>query len=97
MMAKLMSGPTYYAWLELVVAARTDEELRGHVRSVNERFDRDMEALHAEISEGRGGGNLVATQFALATLQGLAVSGIYEDPARLDPVRDLLRKLSGIL
>ena len=31
-------GPTFYAWLELVVASRTDSTLRNTVRAASERF-----------------------------------------------------------
>jgi AcrR family transcriptional regulator len=32
------TGDTFYAWLELVVAARTDQDLRGHLAGVDERL-----------------------------------------------------------
>ncbi len=34
----LYSGPTVHAWMELVIAARTDLGLREHLRAVDQRF-----------------------------------------------------------
>lgn len=35
---QLYSGPTLHAWMELLIAARTDEVLREQLRAVDERF-----------------------------------------------------------
>src|SRR4051812_33469748 len=35
---QMLSGPTFYAWLELVVAARTDAVLRRSISGVADRF-----------------------------------------------------------
>jgi AcrR family transcriptional regulator len=43
-----MSGPLYRAWLELAVASRTEEFLRGSVRKVNEQ----LMAYVSEFCEG---------------------------------------------
>ncbi len=40
----MVSGPTFHAWLELAVAARTDPELRARRGSVGRRFMRDGRA-----------------------------------------------------
>lgn len=90
----VMNGPTYHAWLDLVAASRTDEALRARVKEVNERFDESVMEIHRERFPGRG--SFVATQFAFAVLQGLAVSSIYEDPEHLAPVRELLLKLAAL-
>lgn len=39
----MFKGPTFYAWLELVVASRTDPALNDAVRAASERFGRGFE------------------------------------------------------
>lgn len=79
--------PTFYAWLELLVAARTDAELRGHVTAVQRRmqgvFEEGFAALFPEgvpplrlhdgsdLLEGQG-----SMHFLLAVLNWLAVDRI---------------------
>jgi AcrR family transcriptional regulator len=46
---KEINGPTYYAWLELVVAARTDPALRKKVSPVAERWTESVDATFREI------------------------------------------------
>jgi AcrR family transcriptional regulator len=45
-------GPAHYAWLELVVASRTDEVLRERVRAVAQRFDGLVQEVFAEAFPG---------------------------------------------
>ena len=42
-------GPTYYAWLELVVAARTDEDLRTVLAKIDARLVAGAEAICKEF------------------------------------------------
>jgi AcrR family transcriptional regulator len=46
---RFFKGPTFYAWLELVVASRTDEKLREPVRSASERLIERVQRGFAEI------------------------------------------------
>jgi AcrR family transcriptional regulator len=75
----MVNGKTFYAWLELLVAARTDSELKKRVAAIAERFDREGQrmfrelfALDAKTSELV----LVACTLALATMEGLAAAKI---------------------
>src|SRR4051812_14619822 len=45
----IVSGRTFFAWLELVVAARTDEELRGAMQSFSERTTRNIQRTWVEL------------------------------------------------
>src|SRR5262249_1164015 len=38
----MVSGPTFYAWLELAVAARTDPELAESVETMTQRFSHEI-------------------------------------------------------
>lgn len=42
-------GPTFYAWLELVVAGRTDPNLRQAVRAISQRFFESVEHFFFEL------------------------------------------------
>lgn len=97
----LVRGPTYHAWLELVVAARTDPELMERIRLIDSRFDRGaadlregfyppMEAKDADIYR-------VALRFTFATLNGLSLVGIHEDHENLQPVVEALKQLAGLV
>ncbi|HCP47270.1 MAG TPA: hypothetical protein DIU15_14610, partial [Deltaproteobacteria bacterium] len=92
-------GDTYYAWLELVVAARTDAVLRAKIHEVNTRFDQDAAGLYEELFPGveqRPEGGSLSLSFAFATLGGLAVSAIHEDPERVRRIVDVLKRLSAM-
>ncbi|MCP4869745.1 MAG: TetR family transcriptional regulator [Proteobacteria bacterium] len=97
----LVRGPTYHAWLELVVAARTDPELMERIRTIDARFDKNaaelregffppMEVKDAKIYR-------VALRFTFATLNGLSLVGIHEDHEDLQPVVNALKQLAGLV
>ncbi len=48
-MWSVYTGPTYYAWLELVVAARTDEDLRKVLAKIDARLVAGAEAICKEF------------------------------------------------
>lgn len=94
------SGRAFYAWLELVVAARTDTSLRKTVVEINEQFweqvlgtFREFFAPHQENSRRFD----VAPLFAFALMNGLAIDSILWPPgdARLDQVLQALKNLAG--
>ncbi len=98
---KLVRGDTYLAWLELVVAARTDPELMERIRQVDKRFDRNASDLRKGFfpPPEKGDPNIyrVALRFAFATLNGLALVGIHEDHERLEVVVDALKQLTRVV
>jgi len=78
----MVSGPTFYAWLELVVAARTDLELREPVAGLTTRLGAIIEQTFRELFPAPAGANPfyeVAPRFAFALLDGLALERIHAD------------------
>jgi len=45
----MVAGPTFHAWLELVVAARTDEQLKPRVTALTARFTENVSRTFAEL------------------------------------------------
>lgn len=45
----MFQGPVFHAWLELIVASRTDKALREALRAMNERFQGDLKVYFKEI------------------------------------------------
>jgi AcrR family transcriptional regulator len=77
---KLTSGTTFHAWLELLVAARTDEVLREAMKAIAHRFEEGvLQAFHEAFPEQRDNPALnAAPWFTLATLQGFALDHILD-------------------
>jgi len=76
----MISGPTFYAWLELVVAARTDPELREPVAALTERLTAIVEQTFRELFPAPAAANPfyeVAPRFAFALLDGLALERVH--------------------
>jgi AcrR family transcriptional regulator len=74
----LTSGSTFYAWLELLVAARTDEKLRESMRAIAEAFETGVVAAFHEVFPELGDSPAldVAPWFTLAACQGFALDRI---------------------
>lgn len=75
----MFSGPTFYAWLELAVAARTDPELRTHFAATTERLMETVRRTFRELFAAPGTPNPfydIAPGFVFALLDGLAISRI---------------------
>ena len=77
---EIYSGPTLGAWQELVVAARTDPDLRAHVAAVNARFrERAAETFRRLLGLPIRAEVRAATDMTLALLDGLALNQVLED------------------
>lgn len=102
---KMLSGNSFYAWLELVVAARTDAVLLEKVQEVDRRFDEAAAALHRSLFPGASGvtdgPSALSRRFTFATLSGLAVANIYrsEEVARsvVGPLQTLVPRFDEFL
>ncbi len=90
---QMYAGPSYDAWMELVVAARTDAELRSELRSVWRRFDARVQSTLAELFAPPASANPHAAQLTFAVLNGLALDRIFRSPEDLAPVVDTLKLL----
>ena len=97
----MFSGPTFYAWLELVVAARTDAALRRTVAAIAQRFIDNVQRTFRElfaVSAEPGPFFDIAPALTFAVLQGLALEKILLiDDARLTIVIEFLKRLSPLV
>lgn len=97
----MVSGPTFYAWLELAVAARTEAELREPVAALTERLIRIVEETFRELFPAPPTPNpfyAVAPRFAFSLLDGLALARIHAiDPHAHEPVLDALKGLARLV
>jgi len=93
-----LSGPSHYAWLELVMASRTDPVLREKVQEVIVRFEDGLRTVYKRIFPRAAGGAepiyKYATPFSFAVLTGLAVANIYQDEQLTRKGVDSLKQLA---
>jgi len=94
----MISGPSFHAWLELVVAARTDARLRRTVAGITRRFTGSVYQSFRELfPDSRAQGD-TAPAFAFAVLQGLALDRIaMPDAPHIGHVIDRLKLLGSIV
>ena len=89
-------GPTFQAWLELWVAARTDPELAAAVRTMEDEYDRASREILLELfppGEYADPALLeVGMRFAVALMDGVALRGLVMKPTDARPV-DLLKTI----
>lgn len=102
----MLTGPAFYAWLELTVAARTDDALREPLARVMSVFEARTHEVFLDLFPESGELDPVpglssfaslAPSFAFATLNGLAVDHIYRDPSELEPVKQALTTLGRLM
>ncbi|MBI3785593.1 MAG: TetR family transcriptional regulator [Deltaproteobacteria bacterium] len=96
----IVSGPTFFAWLELMVAARTDAELRPVVAELSTRFAETVQCTFLEIFPPPRFPNPlfdIAPHFAFAVLQGLALdANILPGHGRAEQVIEALKRIAGL-
>ena len=89
------SSRTFYVWLELLVAARTDSDLRDTTARVGRSFSGRARDLNAELFPGLGdtqaGGLLLKITFAL--MNGMAVDRIIPDETPVEVILDFIKML----
>lgn len=97
---RMVSGPTFYAWLEIAVAARTDPELREPVASLTARFMESVRQTFADLFPAPRDPNPfydVAPFFVFALMDGLALEKIVSaEPERIRSVLDALKALANL-
>lgn len=97
----MVSGPTFHAWLELAVAARSDPELRVAVHHLTGRMRTLVDDTFRDLfAPGRPDDPFfaVAPRFTFALLDGLALERISGgDETQLAQVIDALKALAGLL
>ncbi len=90
------SDPAAYASLELLIAARTDDDLLAHLRPVAERFEGSLAQADLDLAPDSMARERRAAlrKLVISTMQGLAVMRILgEDDAAVEPVLDMLKDL----
>jgi AcrR family transcriptional regulator len=94
----MFEGPTFDAWLELAVAARTEPELQARLTAVTRRFRANVTQTFLELfppPAAPDAVHAVAPNFILALLDGLALHRIADDdPASVTEVLDLAKSLA---
>ena len=83
---RIYSGPTFYAFLELAVAARSDNELRAPLQAVNDRFYAEAhETLRKllPLSPEHEAMLPALARFVTSFMDGVAVNRILDDDDRL--------------
>ena len=97
---KAFSGPTFYAWLELVVAGRTDPELAPAVAETAERFNQAFHTTFAEMFPELCTADLgqVLPEFVMSLLDGMAIARIvHPDGARSERVLAFFKLLAKLV
>jgi AcrR family transcriptional regulator len=99
-LAKILGGDSFYVWLELAVAGRTDEKLGRRVRELGARTAQEVEKTFRELFPPPATPNPffdAAPRFAFAILQGLAVDRLLvtERAMKVEEVLTLLKRLSA--
>lgn len=81
---EIYSGPTLSAWMELVVAARTDPGVQEVMVGVNSRFVAAAEAAFAQLfGTGDAPEVRVAARLMMAVFDGLAMNLVLEGDRRV--------------
>jgi AcrR family transcriptional regulator len=96
----MVSGPTFHAWLELAVAARTEPALRRSVGALTRHFvevvDRTFPQLFPPPAEPNPFYD-IAPSFVFALMDGLALHEIHAaDPDRRKQMLDALKNLARL-
>lgn len=87
-------GPDYYAFLELWVAARTDENLRSSLLQVEPTLAASMRSIGREAMGTEDRDALLIFELTMALMRGLAVTTILGDESRAS---ELLRRWMEII
>lgn len=93
-LAGALSGPLYAAWLELVLAARSDPELRAALVPVERRVHAELHRLATDLAHG----DTALADLTVAVLLGQGVAGLLRPPpaaarrASLDRWAELLAR-----
>ena len=97
----MVSGPTFHAWLELAVAARTDPMLKPKVAALTTRFTENVSRTFRELfprPEGAAPYWELAPVFTFALLEGLALDAmVTPDSNEIDRVLEIWRGVARMV
>ena len=98
---KIVSGRTFFAWLELAVAARTDEELRTAMNALSTRTTENIQRVFRELFPPPAEPSPIyqlAPYFVFSVMHGIALDQlVVRDEKRWPDLLDLLKKLSTLV
>jgi AcrR family transcriptional regulator len=94
----MYSGPTFTAWLELWVAARTDPDLALAITAVDRQFMADSKQQYAEMFAGDPAVPPVGLHLVLALMDGLALARLFDgyEPHPTDEVLDTFKAMTRL-
>jgi AcrR family transcriptional regulator len=92
------AGPTFVAWLELWVAARTDADLAAAMVAVDEEFLRQSQAMFVELfpADEYPDAVRVALPFAFALMDGVALGRLIPHGENTTGPIDTLKALARL-
>jgi AcrR family transcriptional regulator len=97
----MVSGPTFYAWLELAVAARTDAALKPKLALLTNRFSENVSRTFRELfprPPGAGPYWDLAPVFTFALLEGLALDAmVAPDRSEIGRVLEIWRQVARLV
>jgi AcrR family transcriptional regulator len=97
----MFSSSTFYAWLELVVAARSDRKLLREVSRITTQFAENVRATYRDLFPETAAPDErldLVPSFTFAFLQGLALDRIaMEDEHRLSALLVMLKDLAALV
>jgi AcrR family transcriptional regulator len=97
----MVSGPTFHAWLELAVAARTDPLLKPKVAALTTLFTENVRRTFGELFPRPAGAGPywdLAPTFTFALLEGLALDAmVTPDSNEIDRVLDIWRGIARLV
>jgi AcrR family transcriptional regulator len=98
---KMFSSSTFYAWLELVVAARSDRKLLREVSRITTQFFDTVLATYQELFPEIAAPNQrfdLVPAFTFAFLQGLALDRVaVENEQRVNDLLCMLKDLAAVI
>lgn len=97
----MVEGPTFHAWLELVVAARTDVQLEPKVKALTARFSENVSRTFRELFPHHASNapywDLMPV-LTFAFLQGLAIDAMAgSDRDKIERALDFWRQLARLM
>jgi BetI-type transcriptional repressor, C-terminal len=95
----MFQGPTFVAWVELWIAARTDTELAAAMTETDRRFTDESRLMFLEVVADLGSFDPqaleMARDFAFAVMTGIALQRLV--PRGQRPASDYLHVLKAVL
>ncbi len=94
----MFQGDVFHAWLELVVASRTDEALRGALKAMNDRFQGDLKVYFKEVF----GPSPLTTDFDLipafifSLMEGMSMRAIVGNDDENQRILNLLKQYATL-